>query len=77
MLDMLRDLLRHKAWASATLLNAIQRNGTASEDAALRTLLHHIILANRFWLFSCLDRPFVFEQESKVPEYLSAGSRGR
>ena len=45
MIDMLRDLVAHKAWASATLLTAIRNNRTAADDAALRTLLHHIILA--------------------------------
>jgi uncharacterized damage-inducible protein DinB len=67
MLGMLRDLVQHKAWASAALLAAIRRSDTASGDDALRALLHHIILANRFWLFSCLDRPFVVEEESRVP----------
>jgi uncharacterized damage-inducible protein DinB len=72
MLETFRDLLRHKAWASAALLNAIRRNGTASQDAALRTLLHHIILANRFWLFLSLGRPFALEEESRLPESLAA-----
>ena len=67
MLGMLRDLVHHKAWASVALLSAIQSNGGASDDAGLRTLLHHIILANRFWLFSCLDRPFAIDAESHVP----------
>jgi uncharacterized damage-inducible protein DinB len=66
MLEMLRDLVGHKAWASAALFRAI-RNSDAAHDDALRTLLHHIILANRFWLFSCLDRPFAVAEESRVP----------
>lgn len=69
---MLRDLVQHKAWASAALFAAIRRSGTASGDDALRALLHHIILANRFWLFSCLDRPFAVEEESRVPGSLRA-----
>jgi uncharacterized damage-inducible protein DinB len=71
MLGMLRDLVQHKAWASAALLSAIRQNETASDDEALRTLLHHIILANRFWLFSCLGRPFAIDEESRVPESLA------
>ena len=72
MLGMLRDLVQHKAWASAALFAAIRENGTASRDEALRALLHHIILANRFWLFSCLERPFVVEDESRVSGSLDA-----
>ena len=67
MLGMLRDLVQHKAWASAALFAAIRENDSASRDDALRALLHHIILANRFWLFSCLDRPFLVEEESRIP----------
>jgi hypothetical protein len=66
MLGMLRDLVQHKAWASAALFAAIRESDTASRDDVLRGLLHHIILANRFWLFSCLDRPFDVEGESRV-----------
>lgn len=64
---MLRDLVHHKAWASSVLLTAIQNSVRAADDDGLRTLLHHIILANRFWLFSCLDRPFTIDAESQVP----------
>jgi uncharacterized damage-inducible protein DinB len=71
MLGMLRDLVHHKAWASAVLLAAIRKSDAASDDDALRTLLHHIILANRFWLFSCLDRPFAVDEESRIPGSLA------
>jgi uncharacterized damage-inducible protein DinB len=70
MIDMLRDLLQHKAWASAALFAAIGTSDAASRDDALRTLLHHIIVANRYWLFTCLDRPFAIEEESRVPASL-------
>jgi uncharacterized damage-inducible protein DinB len=72
MLGMFRDLIQHKAWASAALFAAIRKSDTASGDDTLRALLHHIILANRFWLFSCLDRPFVIEEESWVSNSLDA-----
>ena len=67
MIGMFQDLVRHKAYANASLLSAIRRNGKAADDAALRTLLHHIILANRFWLLSCLGQPFAIDEESRVP----------
>lgn len=72
MLGMLRDLVRHKAWASAALLTAIRIHPRAAEDEALHALLHHIILANRFWLFACLDRPFALDEESQPPASLAA-----
>jgi uncharacterized damage-inducible protein DinB len=72
MLGMLRDLVQHKAWANAALLNAIRSSDAAANDEALRSLLHHIILANRFWLFSCLDRRFAVDDESRVPGSLEA-----
>jgi uncharacterized damage-inducible protein DinB len=71
MIDMLRDLVEHKAWASAALLTAIRNSATAADDQGLRTLLHHIILANRFWLFSCLGLPFAIDTESRVPGSLA------
>jgi len=65
MLQMVRDLVDHKGHANAALLNAIRRNTAAASDPELRELLHHILLANRFWLLSILGLPFVLEEESR------------
>jgi uncharacterized damage-inducible protein DinB len=65
MLQMLRDLVAHKGHANAALLNAVRRNAAAASDAELWDLLHHILLANRFWLLSVLGLPFVLETESR------------
>jgi len=65
MLEMLRDLVAHKRHANAALLNAIRRNGTASSDPEVSELLHHILLANRFWLLAVLGRPFVHQAEAR------------
>ena len=65
MLRMLQDLVGHKGYANATLLNAIQQNAAAVSDLELVELLHHILLANRFWLLSVLGEPFVMEHESR------------
>jgi uncharacterized damage-inducible protein DinB len=70
MQEMLQNLVRHKGYADASLLRAIRRNDRAAQDDELRRLLHHIILANRFWLTQVLSRPFVLEEESRVPESL-------
>jgi uncharacterized damage-inducible protein DinB len=72
MLDMLRDLVRHKAHANASLQKAIRQHETSAQDTELRQLLHHIILANRFWLMLSLGLPFSVEQESQIPESLEA-----
>lgn len=65
MLAMLRDLVAHKGHANAAMLRAIQANGAAAADAELWGLLHHILLANRFWLLTVLEEPFVLDDEAR------------
>lgn len=65
MLEMLRDLVAHKGYADAALLKAVRENGAAKSDPKIRELLHHILLANRFWQCSILEEPFVLELESR------------
>ena len=65
MLDMLRDLVAHKGDANAALLGAIRQNDTAANDPELCELLHHILIANRFWLNVLLGLPFILEDESR------------
>jgi uncharacterized damage-inducible protein DinB len=62
---MVRDLVDHKGHANAALLSAIRQNAAAAADPELSQLLHHILLANRFWLLSVLGLPFVLEDESR------------
>ena len=49
MLALLQDLVRHKAHANASLLRAVRNHEAAARDTEIRALLHHVILANRFW----------------------------
>ena len=70
MLLMLQDLIRHKGCANASLLGAIRRHEAAAQDVELRKLLHHILVANRYWLAMIADLPFVLEEETQVPESL-------
>jgi len=72
MIDLLRDLIRHKGHANAALLRAISQHQAASHDEELRQLLHHIILANRFWLMLTLGESLDLEKESPVPGSLEA-----
>src|SRR5262245_15126066 len=64
MLELLRDLVAHKGHANAALLTAIRQNPAAASDPELWELLHHILLANRFWLLTVLGLPFVHEDEA-------------
>ena len=64
MIEMIRDLLRHKGHADAALLQAITAAG-ATADAELRTLLDHMLVSNRFWLLAVLDRSFDAEAEAR------------
>ena len=72
MLAMLRDLVLHKNYADAALLHAAAEHEPASVDPDLRQLLHHIILANRFWLALFRGQPFDADNESRVPDSLRA-----
>ncbi|MFN7914840.1 MAG: DinB family protein [Vicinamibacterales bacterium] len=64
MLELVRDLVAHKGHATAALLQAIRANDAAASDADVLALLHHILLANRFWLLTILGMPFVQEAEA-------------
>lgn len=75
MLAMLRDLIAHKGHANAALLNAILQHEKAARDDELRKLLHHILLANRFWFMLSLGRELALEKESQVPESLETITR--
>jgi uncharacterized damage-inducible protein DinB len=72
MLEMLRDLVAHNGHANAMMLGAIRQNGDAAVDADMSALLHHVLIANRFWLLSVLGLPFAFEQESRVSSSFDA-----
>jgi hypothetical protein len=52
MLQLLRDLVDHKGYANAAMLQAVRQNPAAASDPEMLDLLHHILLANRFWLLS-------------------------
>jgi uncharacterized damage-inducible protein DinB len=72
MLTLLRDLVQHKWNANACLLKAIGQHQAAAEDEELRKLLHHVLIANRFWLALSMGSAFAMEKESTVPKSLEA-----
>jgi uncharacterized damage-inducible protein DinB len=70
MLSMLRDLMLHKWYANASLIRAIRQHGQAAQDLELKKTLHHILVANRYWLLLSQGLPFIVEEESRVPDSL-------
>ena len=70
MLALLQDLVRHKVYANASLLKSIREHEAAARDEELRKLLHHILLANRFWFLLTVGAPFDAEAESQAPDSL-------
>lgn len=67
MLTLIDELIRHKWWANSNLLRSIEQHKPACEDEELRKLLHHILIANRYWLLLTLHQPFVDEEEMRIP----------
>ncbi|HYL99902.1 MAG TPA: DinB family protein [Blastocatellia bacterium] len=72
MIEMVTDLMLHKAYANAALMKAIRVNQSAARDPEFLKLLHHIIVANRFWLSVVRGQEFDVEKESKVPDSFDA-----
>jgi uncharacterized damage-inducible protein DinB len=50
----------------------VRRNDAAASDAELSDLLHHILLANRFWLLAIRGEPFAVEHEARPSPSLDA-----
>lgn len=63
--DLLRDLVSHKGHANAALLTAIRACQPAATDDDVVALLHHVLLANRFWLVTVLGQPFEYAEEAR------------
>jgi uncharacterized damage-inducible protein DinB len=72
MLATFRDLFEHQAYADASLISAIRRHEPAARDTDLRTLLHHILIAHRYWIHLVQGLPFSADTERAVPESLEA-----
>lgn len=72
MLTMVSDLTRHKWWANDNLLRAIAQHEAAAQDEELRKLLHHILIANRYWLLLTLGEAWDDAKERPVPESMDA-----
>ena len=64
MLHILRELIAHKGWANEAMLRAIRETPAAAADPELLALLHHILVANRFWYSACVGDAFRPEDAS-------------
>ena len=63
-----QELVLHKWHANAAYLAAVCQNEAARHDEELLKLFHHILIANRFWLFLTLGREFDREKETRLPD---------
>lgn len=72
MIEMIQDLVRHKGYANATLLAVVMQSPAASADAEIAELLHHVLIANRFWTSSIVGEPFVPDDEIRTSRALPA-----
>lgn len=66
MLTMLRDLIAHKGHANASFLAIVRVNDRAASDPEVLGLLHHILIANRFWVCAVRRTPFVADVEVNI-----------
>jgi uncharacterized damage-inducible protein DinB len=72
MLEMSRDLIAHKGHADTLLLDAIRKHPAAAADAEIVALLHHTLVASRFWFLTISGTSFVLERETAAPDALDA-----
>lgn len=72
MLQMARDLVAHKGYANTLLMGAIRDQPNAAVDTEILALLHHMLLANRFWFLMINGQAFDLERERAAPASLDA-----
>lgn len=71
MLQLIRDLIAHKGHANSLILQAIRADSDAATDPEIVGLLHHILVANRFWFFTITAQEFVLAHETAAPATLN------
>ena len=73
MLEIIRDLFRHQAWADVALLEAIAASDAARQDEDLLRLLAHVLAVHRFFVATARGVPPEFRQEPVALHVLTAG----
>lgn len=71
MLEMIRSLYAHQAWADASLIGAIRKHEAAERDENLRKTLHHMDVVQRAFLALFLKQPFDFAGEMRTPDSIA------
>lgn len=72
MKKMLRDLTVHKGHANRMMMDAIGHHERARHDPEILVLLHHIMVANRFWYSMWVGEPFDLTRELPSSSSLEA-----
>jgi uncharacterized damage-inducible protein DinB len=72
MITLLTELVAHKAHANAAILTAVGTNAAAAQDSEILGLLHHIMVANRFWICVIRGEPFEADREMASPRTMPA-----
>ena len=67
MIELLKSLAEHMAWADMALLKAIAAHDGAFDDEEVRKWLHHILVVQRFFLSLFQHSAFDREREGQVP----------
>jgi uncharacterized damage-inducible protein DinB len=67
-IDLLRSLFSHQAWADAALLHAVQGHPQSVCDEQILKTLQHIVMAQRLLLSRVLVRPFDVAKVSQLPD---------
>lgn len=71
MLDHIRSLYRHQAWADDELLKAVTACEPATRDHAMLHALHHVVNAQRYLLSLFTAQPYDragFKEQPPLPE---------
>jgi hypothetical protein len=58
---------RPQGLRDTAILSLVGEHEAAAADRELNALLHHVLLANRFWMLAILGLPFAAEDESGPP----------
>jgi uncharacterized damage-inducible protein DinB len=77
MIETIRELFLHQAWADQALIGAIEAHADGRDNEEIRTLLHHMLATHRFFVLNCQGLP-LSQDENVVPADLQTiGSRYR
>jgi uncharacterized damage-inducible protein DinB len=68
MVELLRSLFRHQAWADEALLGAVQAHPESMADEVLFKVLHHIVMVQGFFLCCFTEQAFDPAKATELPK---------